>query len=45
MAKDVIRHADEGVLLSEHLSVFADDCQTIDVRIDYKTHIRLTGLQ
>ena len=45
VAKDVIRYTDERIFLAEHLSVLADDCQTIDVRIDYKTHIRLTGLQ
>ena len=45
VAKDIIRDADEGVLLSEHLSVFADDRQTIDIRIDYKTYIRLAGLE
>ena len=45
VAKDIIRHADEGVLFAEHLSVLADDRQTIDIRIDYKTHIRLAGLE
>ena len=45
VTQDIIRYADQGIFLAEHLSVLADDRQTIDIRIHYKTDIRLTALE
>ena len=44
MAENVVCNADEGVLFSKHLSVFADKCQTVNIGIDNDAEIKTSIL-
>ena len=45
VGKHIVGHGDEGVLLTEHLTVFLNECQTVDIGVDDDTHIIATLLQ
>ena len=40
MAQHIVGHADKGVFLTEHFSVFADKGQTVDIGINHDTEIK-----
>ena len=41
----IVGHGDEGILLTKHLAVFLNECQTVDIGVDDNTHIVATLLQ
>ena len=45
MTQDIVRYADKCIFLAEHISVLADDSQTIHIGIHYEADIRLAGFQ
>ena len=45
VGEHIVGHGDEGVLLTEHLTVFLNECQTVDIGVNDDTHIIATLLQ
>ena len=45
MLEYIVGYADQRVLLAEHITVLADDSQTIDIRINHKAYIRLAAAE
>ena len=41
MLQHVVRYADQRIFLAEHVTVLADECQTVNIRIDNNTEISL----
>ena len=44
VGEHIVGHGDEGVLLTEHLAVFLNECQTVNIGVDDDTHIIATLL-
>ena len=45
VAKDIVRHGDEGIFFAEHLTVLANNSQSVHVRIDHEAHVRFALTQ
>ena len=45
VGEHIVGNGDEGVLLTEHLTVFLNECQTVDIGVNDDTHIIATLLQ
>ena len=45
MTQNIIRHADQGVFLAEHITVLTDDSETIYIGVHHKTNIGFAGFE
>ena len=45
MRKHIVGNRNQRVFLAEHLAIFLDECQAVDIGIDNDTHIIATLLQ
>ena len=41
----IVGNADQRIFLAEHVAVLADDSQTVNIRVNYKSYIRLATTQ